>query len=190
MTTNACQSPIAWDELLAYWLGELDDDNTARIEEHYLGCGQCSQRLDQLVELAQGIGELARTSGVSMVINDGFVERLKNDGLQVREYHVPQNGSVNCTIVPDDDFVVGYLETPLSDVHRIDMLSRFDFEDTPRRQEDVPFIAESGVVVLAPPVDAIKALPASSLQIRLLAIDETGERMLGEYTFNHTPHSE
>ncbi|MEJ2361214.1 MAG: hypothetical protein P8Z75_07275 [Gammaproteobacteria bacterium] len=188
MTTVSCQSPLAWDELLAYWLGELDNDNAAHIEEHYLGCAQCSRRLEQLAALAQGIGELARSSGVNMVIDDSFVAQLRKDGLQVREYRVPPNGSVNCTITPEDNFVVGRLEVPLAGVQRIDLLSRFSFDEKETRLEDVPFVADSDGVLFAPPVEAIRAMPASSLRLRLLAVDETGERMLAEYTFNHTPH--
>jgi hypothetical protein len=34
---------------------------------------------------------------------------------------------------------------------------------------------------------ALRKLPANTLRVQLLAVDEAGERPLGEYTFAHTP---
>jgi len=189
MTPANCQSPLAWETLLAYWLGELDADGEARTEEHYLGCAQCSHRLEQVVALANGVRTLARGSGVSMIIDDQFVRKLREEGRNVREYRVPPNGSVNCTVTPEDEFVVGRLEVPLAGVQRVDVLTRYDFVEGEQRQEDIPFVAESGAVVICPSIDLLRASPASIWTIRLLAVDDEGERTLGEYTFNHTPHS-
>jgi len=47
-----CQSPIGFETLVAYWLGEVPDKNEATLEEHLLACAHCSQRLEQLVALA------------------------------------------------------------------------------------------------------------------------------------------
>jgi hypothetical protein len=33
----------------------------------------------------------------------------------------------------------------------------------------------------------VRGLPANTLRVRLVAVDEAGERALGEYTFAHTP---
>ena len=189
MNTPSCQSPLDWDTLLAYWLGELDPDSEARTEEHYLGCAECSRRLQWLTTLAQEVRALTQKSGVSVVINEEFVRRLSEHGLQVREYRVPCNGSVNCTVTPEDDLVVAYLEAPLAEVTRLDMVY-LDNEGKPQlRQEDIPFNVENADVVFSTRIDALRALPATTLRVRLLAIDTNGERTLGDYTFNHTPHA-
>lgn len=184
-----CQSPLAWDTLLAYWLGELDPDSEARTEEHYLGCDACSHRLEQLTTLARELRALMRRSGVNLFIDDRFVRRLVEQGLKVREYRVPLNGSVNCTIAPEDDFVIARLEAPLEDVQRLDMISLYSVGSGEIRHEDIPFVAESGHVVFAAPIDTLRAMPVSTLHVRLLAVDDKGERLLGEYRFNHTPYS-
>lgn len=188
MNASVCASPLDWHTLLEYWLGELDRESEARIEEHYLGCAACTRRLEQLAALARGVRELTRQSGVNMVITERFSHRLSEDGLHVREYRVPLNGSVNCTVGPEDDIVVARLEAPLGGVKRIDMTCDLGVGETEQRQEDIPFIAESGGVVFAWRIDALRALPASTVRVRLLAVDEKGERPVGEYTFNHTPH--
>lgn len=189
MNGPSCTSPLHWDTLLAYWLGELDPDREAQTEAHYLGCAECSHRLGQLAALARGVRTLTRMSGVDMIINDRFVRRLTKDGLRVREYRVPRNGSVDCTVAPEDDLVVGRLEAPLAGVRRIDMIQLDRDGNSEARQEDIPFIAESGGVVFARRIATLRALPATTLRLRLLAVGDNGERNLGEYTFNHTPYA-
>lgn len=187
--SGPCASPLGWDTLIAYWLGELDAAEEARAEEHYLGCARCSHRVEQLAALAGGVRGLARTSGVNMVINDEFLRRLSEDGLRVREYRVPANGSVDCTAAPEDDFVVGRLEAPLAGVRRVDVLSLDGDGNVEARQQDVPFMADSGGVVVAPRVAWLRSMPAFTMRLRLLAVDDAGERPLGDYTFNHTPYA-
>ena len=188
MSTPSCQSPLDWDTLLAYWLGELDPDSEARTEEHYLGCAECSRRLEWLTTLSREVRALTQQSGVNMILNDQFVRRLTEHGLHVREYRVPCNGSVNCTVTPEDDFVVAYLEAPLAEVTRLDMVY-LDSEGNPQlRQEDIPFNVENGDVVFSTRIDALRALPTTSLHVRLLAVDNHGERTLGDYIFNHTSY--
>jgi hypothetical protein len=55
------------------------------------------------------------------------------------------------------------------------------------RQQDIPFVADSGEVVFSPRIGDLRALPATTLQVRLLAVDDDTESPLGEYVFNHTP---
>jgi hypothetical protein len=184
-----CKSPLDWDRLLAYWLGELDPDSEARTEEHYLGCAACSRRLEQLAALAGEVRAVTRMSGVDVVISDQFVRRLTDNGLQVREYSIPFNGSVNCTVAPEDEFVVARLEASLEGVERIDMVYVDSEGESQVRREDVPFIAGSRGVVYSTRINTVRALPATTLRVRLLAVDDRGERTLGEYTFNHTPYS-
>jgi hypothetical protein len=182
-----CAAPLDWDSLLAYWLGELDTDSAENIEEHYLGCAVCSRRLEQLASLARGVRALAGSSGVNMVITEPFVRRLAEQGLHVREYRVPRNGSVNCTVSADDDVVVARLEAPLDAVARLDLVTLGSDGEAMLWQEDIPFIAASGGVVVSTRIDVLRALPATTLRLRLLAVDANGERALGEYTFNHEP---
>jgi len=51
----------------------------------------------------------------------------------------------------------------------------------------VPFDAASGEVLVVPPAAWLKTMAAFTMQMRLIAVDETGERQIGEYTFNHSP---
>lgn len=189
MTRSTCTAPIGIATLAEYWLGELDAAAEARAEEHLLGCDECSRELEGLAALANGTRQLVRQGAVHAVVSDAFVRRLAGQGLRVREYSVPHNGSVNCTIAPEDDVVVARLQTPLQGVERLDIVeSSVEGEDR-TRLSDIPFNAMSGEVVFTPSADELRALPASTSRLRLVAVDASGERVIGEYTFNHTPYS-
>ena len=56
-----------------------------------------------------------------------------------------------------------------------------------RRVEDVPFDPESGEVIFTPSAKELRELPAHTWRMQLFAVDDAGERMLGEYRFDHTP---
>jgi hypothetical protein len=190
MNTPSCASPLDWSTLLAYWLGEQDPAAEARTEEHYLGCELCSRRLEELASLAQGVLAVANTGAFDAVLTEHFVQIQKARGQHVRTYHVPHNGSVNCTIAPEDDLVVSYLEAPLADVTRLDLIfvrpdGKFEI-----RREDIPFIPESASVLVATSTATLRTLPKATARMRLLAVDDHGERVIGDYTFNHTPYAE
>jgi hypothetical protein len=51
----------------------------------------------------------------------------------------------------------------------------------------VPFDPAAGEVLFIPPAAALKAMPAHTVRMRLIAVGEAGEAPLGEYTFVHTP---
>ena len=188
MSPRSCKAPLSWETLLDYWLDELDPAAQADVEEHYLGCDVCSRRLERLTVLARNIRTQVQSGAVSMVVDEGFLRKLLQDGLRVREYRVPLNGSVNCTVEPQDDLVVARLEVPLAGLRQVDMVTLGGDEAGEMRQEDIPFVAASGNVLFSPPIDMLRALPATTVRVRLLAVDHEGERTLGEYAFEHSPY--
>jgi hypothetical protein len=174
--------------LLDYWLGELDDAREAAIEEHYLGCAACSALLTEVEALADGVRRAFIGGGVRAVLTPAFVEKLRSRGVRLREYPVARNGSVNCSVGPEDDVLLGRLQAPLEGVERIDLLVTTAAGDF--RFEDVPFDSASGEVVVAPDIAHIRTLPANQQVMRLVAVGGDGESVLGEYTFNHSPWTE
>ncbi len=169
--------------LVAYWLGELDEAREASLEQHYLGCGECSARLAEVEALAGGVKRVFAEGRVSAVITPAIVERLRLRGVRVREYRIPRNGSVNCSVAPGDELVIGRMEAPLQGVSRVDAIVRYEGET---RLADIPFEAASGEVVLAPSIEHLRTLPAHREVVRLVAVEAGEERVLGEYTFNHS----
>ena len=190
MTGARCAEPIEFEALVAYWVGELPAAAEAPIEEHFFGCVHCTRRVEELAALAFGIRAVVRSGAVQAVITQPFLETMKRQGMRIREYRVAPGERVACTIRADDDAVVGRLQAPLAGVKRVDALHSLDFGDGQVQQwraEDLPFDASIGEVLSLPAAEALKRSTAHTSCVRLLAVDESGERPLGEYTFAHTP---
>ncbi len=190
MTSPRCAKPIEIEPLVAYWLGELPAAADAPVEEHLFGCAHCTRRLEELAALAVGICAVVRRGAVQAVITQPFLEQMKRQGMRIREYRVAPGGRVACTICADDDAVVGRMRVPLAGVKRVDALHSLDLGDgrvQQRRVEDVPFDPDAGEVLYLPSAAELKKLPAHMLLVQLVAVDKSGERSLGKYTFAHTP---
>jgi hypothetical protein len=178
-------APVPFVALVEYWFGELARNEEERIEEHLLGCAQCSERLGDLVDLGAGINSAFRNGAVGAVISPFFLQQMKQEGLRLREYHVAPGGSVNCTISAADDAVVSRLQASLHGTTRVDLVR--SSAQGEGRLPDIPFAPAAGEVLFCPPAASLKKSPAYTETIRLLAVDETGERPIAVYTFIHTP---
>jgi anti-sigma factor RsiW len=190
MTNERCAQPIELEALIAYWLGELSPAAEALIEDHFFGCPYCGRRLEELAALASGIRTTVHDGAVRAVITPPFVEHMKRQGMRIREYRLAPGECVACTIRLDDDAVVGRMQVPLAGVKRVDLLESLDLGDGVVRQsrvEDVPFDPAAHEILELPSAANLKKLPAHTFRVSVIAVDEAGERLLGEYTFAHTP---
>jgi hypothetical protein len=167
--------------LVDYWFGELPEKEAAAFEEHLFGCAECTAKLEALAALGAAVRAAYRDGDVRAVISHALLEAMKKERLRLREYRMGPGGSVNCTIAQTDDFVVSRLEAPLAGVKRVDLVTDAG------RFEDVPFDAESGEVLMIPAPAVLKQRGAFTLRVRMLAVEHAGERLLGEYSFLHTP---
>jgi hypothetical protein len=185
--TNAsnCTAPIEFSELTGYWLDQLDAAAEARIEEHLFNCQECGAKLDQIIALAGAVRAAFGQGAVRAYVTDAFVKHLEQRNVRVREYRVPHNGSVNCTVTPDDEVIVSRLEAPLVGVSRVDAYSYVGSAE-PQISRDIPFDPASGEVVVAPKIAQLRLAPSHIYRVRLVAVDGSRERVIGDYTFNHT----
>jgi hypothetical protein len=185
-----CAHPVAFETLVAYWLGELAEAAEASIEEHLFGCAACTGQLEALAAVASGIRAVVRNGSVHAVVSGRFVEQMQRDGLRIREYRVGPGEAVACTIRADDDAVIGRLQVRLEGVQRVDALQSVDVGDGRVREwrvEDVPFDPHGGELLTLPSAAALKRMPAHTFRVRLVAVEEGGDRPVGDYTFAHTP---
>jgi hypothetical protein len=178
---------VSLPDLLAYRLGEMDQAAEFRLEEHLFACGECSDRLARLEQLASAIGHELRQGHLGALLPATFVQRLKNDGVRVREYRMGPGGSINCTITPDDDLVVTHLHAQLANVHRLDVIIEEGEGGSRSRLEDVAFDPASDAVVLFPASAEVRKLGRATLRVELIAVGDDAERVLGRYTLNHSP---
>jgi hypothetical protein len=182
-----CRNPIPFENLVAWWLGEVPEKEKEGLEEHLFGCAHCSGQLEKLAALASGVRSAVEHGKVSMVVSGPFIEAMRQAGLRVREYRLDPGGSVNCTIRADDDAVVSRLRAPLTGVKRLDVVSTQDGDGPEGRLADVPFDAQTGEVLVIPSAAWLKTMPAFTMRMRLIAVGDAGESAIGEYTFLHSP---
>lgn len=183
--TRAATHP-GWQALVDYWLGDTDAAATAAIDEHLLHCDDCGAVFDEIVALGRGVRDAFAGGLVPCVLTADLVERLKASGRRVREYAVPAGGSVQCAVAPDDDMLVSRMRAPLAGVRRLDALFSFSFAPgQEQRLQDLPFDASAGELLLAHKLDQVRRLPSHEVSLRLLSVDDAGEREIARYTFHH-----
>jgi hypothetical protein len=181
----ACAHPIAPAVLLDYWLADGDASAADAIEEHLMGCDSCSGRLRGLVALGEGVRRLAREGAVEVVVSASFLAQAAREGLRTREYRVPPGGRVDCTVTAQDDLLVGRLHADFSGVSRLDVVA--NQEGLPeRRILDVPVSPDATELIVAQSMPMMRTLGRCRLVLRLLSQERDGERLVGEYTFDHS----
>lgn len=179
-----CAGPIDSAALLAWWLGELDDAAARELEMHLLECSACTRRLEGVVELGDAIGACFARGATAAVLTAPFVSRLAATGLRLREYRVPCNGSVRCTVGPEDDVTIAHLQAALGGVERVDVV-HLRPGHAEERLEDVPFDVDAGEVVVAAHTQALRKAGDHTSRIRLIDAGAS-PRVIGEYEFVHS----
>lgn len=181
-----CSNPVDAAVLADYWLAALAKPEEELVEEHLLNCDRCGARLREVIALAEGLRNLAREGSLRMVVNDAFLKRAAEEGLRVREYAPPPGGGVECTVTAEDDILIGHLAASLSGAKRVDLCICDERGAEQIRLPDIPFHSGASSVVYQESITFAKAMPTSKMIARLVTVDEAGgERLLGEYTFNH-----
>lgn len=186
MTRTACTTSP--QERLAYWLGELDEAQALRFEEHLFACAACTDRLREIVDLGAGIRHELLHGNFGVMLPAAFVRSIKEAGLRVREYSLEPGGSVDCTVTPADDLVVSHLRAPLGGVRRLDIVIEDSMSGT-LRAIDVAFDPAAEGLTYVPSVAYLRTLRHAQQRVRLVAVEGEGERerVIADYTFNHYP---
>lgn len=186
-SSPACSNPIDAAVLADYWLAVLSESDEESVEAHLLACDACGARLREVIALAEGVRNLAREGNLRMVVSDAFLRRAAEEGLHVREYAPPAGGAVQCTVTAEDDLLIGRLTADLRAAGSVDLSICNEMGAEQFRLRDIPVNPAATTVILQESVSIIKAAPTMTMVMRLLTYDEAGtERLLGEYTFNHT----
>jgi Putative zinc-finger len=182
-----CATPIEHAVLMDYWLALLPAVEEDAVEEHLFGCDDCGDRLRETIELSEGLRSLARSGSLRVVVGDGLVQHAVDAGLRVREYAFAPGQTVACTVSVDDELLVARLAADLSGAARVDLSFCDPLGVERQRMTDIPVGSEAGSVLLQESLTFAKGSPSMTMIARLLAIDPKGdERLLGEYTFQHT----
>jgi hypothetical protein len=175
---------IPLERLAAHALGDLDDRESAAVDEHILECSECAAKLERLLLMGDAVRELVRHGHVRTGVTPSMLSRLQREGLVTRTYHVARGGSVACSVAVDDVYILVELEADLANVTRVDFVKRRDEHRV--RLRDLPKDRARGVVTFVMRGDELRKFPSGTDEVTLLAIEGDGERTLGTYVFEHT----
>lgn len=189
MIVSSCRVTFPAQSLTSYWLGELDDRTESEYEEHLFACAACTERLHALVRLAEGVRLAARSGNVRAILTAPFVKRLQELGVRVREYRLQAGGSVNCTAAPEDEMIVAHLQAPLHDVRQLDLVMHDPDQASPIRLTDITFDPTSDEVVMLSSTVQLRQRSFATFRAQLVAVEPDREKVIGEYTFNHSPYA-
>lgn len=182
----SCERPIDEGALADYWLGDGDPEMLDAMEDHLLGCADCARRLQAIAAIGEGVRRLARGGVFAVVVTPSYLDRASHDGLRTREYRVEPGGRVDCTVTRDDDLLVARLVGDFRGSSRIDLVGE-ESGGSAQRIEDVPFDPEARELILCQSIPFVRTLGEVRYRIRLVAPDPGGDRLIGEYTFDHRP---
>ncbi len=175
---------IELELLESHALGELSDEEAARVDEHVLSCGACAATLERLLLIGDAVAALVRGGELTFPVTRELAGALSRAGLVSRSYRVAPSRSVACSVAAEDVYALTTLEADLGAVERVDLVR--DLPTGRSRLEDVPFDAAAGLVQFAVRSDHLRTFPSTRIRLELLAVAPSGERTLGEYFLDHT----
>jgi hypothetical protein len=174
---------IELDKLMALALGELEGAELDHVELHVLSCSSCARTLERLVQLGQATRELLRSGGVHSFVLPDSVRRLDALGLISRRYRLAPADVVPCSVGSADVYVLTELVADFRSATRVDLVTRTPAGE--KREHDVPFDAESGLVAYVASAAVLRQYPSMQLLLELRAVEGESERVLGSYILNH-----
>lgn len=181
-----CAAPLPFATLVDYWFGDLPAGEAETVEEHLFTCDVCGSTLRALVALGGGVRRLARQGAVTAVVTPSFLEEASRAGLRTREYALPPGGRVACTVTATDDLLISRMRADFTGVSRLDVLAQVEGQPD-ARIEDLPIRPDAQELIVAQSMPWVRALGPTVLHFTLIALEGPAERVLGDYTFEHTP---
>ncbi|MGD8861076.1 MAG: hypothetical protein PVI30_13805 [Myxococcales bacterium] len=188
---------MGFEELVAYWLGELPQARCEEIEERVFADAALARQLEAVAQLQASVTATVLRGQVQHAAAADDLSELQSRGVRIREYSVAPGATVNCGVA-DEDFVAIRLRDVVSaagevsrlPVQRVDVEVSMEpqgAEPMAERYDDIPVDRGSGELIMLFPGDRIRPLPATRVRYRVFGEDAAGRRLLGEYQLSHSP---
>jgi hypothetical protein len=188
--STPCGAPIAIEALFAYHFRESSEAERERVEEHYFACAYCSERLEVLSSLEQGVRALVHAGQLFSSSTVAMVQRARARGILVREYRTDPGEHVDCTAGPDDDLLVtrygGLRGITSVDIHFRGQIAGTD-QLIQMEHTDAPVDQQTGDLVLIAPGALNRSMPALEIEVRLTVHAPSGSHEAGPYYYHHRP---
>ena len=185
MTDTRCPTPIAFDDSVDYWAGDLSPAEEDRLEAHIFGCTDCARALAAVGGLAGGIAAAAREGRLHGVVTDAILNRLAADGVRIRMFTLDGTGVVPCAVWTGDDLVVSRIRADFAGVDAVTIVTRQASGEEIGRLADIPVRPGQREILNAFSAAHLRALPATQVHVTVSAQGPGGGRPLAEYTLEH-----
>jgi hypothetical protein len=143
--TTTC-GVIEYEELVAYWAGELPERDVDRLDEHLMGCAVCTSASVGVAEIAGALRDI-----MSPFVTHAELESLRAVGRRIRENPVGPGERRAVVFDAETDVLIHRLTgLKLEDAIGIDVA--VSVEETGQvmlREPDVPFDRDSGELLVA-----------------------------------------
>lgn len=144
-TAAACATPIPWDELVAYWAGELDEREVDRLDAHLIGCPTCSAESARVSAVTEALRAMTPP-----FIDHARLAALHAQGRAIRDNVIEPNERHTALFAAETDFLIHRLRVDLSVATRVGV--EITVEETGAvllTEPSVPFDRDSGEVLIA-----------------------------------------
>lgn len=140
-----CENPIGHERLVAYWCNDLDEAETAAIDEHLFRCDACSAMSGNVAKFAQTFRAM-----VPPIVSRDQVDALRARGAVIRENDFEPGVRKKVVFERDTEFMIHRLRgLELSDATRV-QVSVYSEASGPLVEEYfAPFDVSRGEVLVA-----------------------------------------
>jgi hypothetical protein len=181
-----CQSPLSWSDLVAYWAHDesaLPDAALLALEEHLMGCAQCSAESERIAQLTEAFRTI-----LPPVLRAEQVSELRSQGLAILDNPMAPGDSREVPFPRETDIVLHRLGgLALSRATRVSFsLSVLGSDQVLVDLPAVPFDRESGEVLVACQKHFADMPPDNVADVRVQLDDGSEQR--ARYTILHRYH--
>ena len=176
----ACATPLGWEELVAYWAGDLEPTEVDRLDEHLMGCGVCTAESARVAALAA-----AMRGFIPHILDHAMVAALRARGLRITENPLLPDERRPVVFGLDTDVLLHRLRgLDLSAVERVTM--RITVEETGALLHEAPsppFDRDSGEILIACQRHFASMPPNIVAKVRMR--DAAGAERVARYPIPH-----
>lgn len=178
----ACATPLAWEELVAYWASDLEPAQLDRIDEHLMGCGVCSAESARV----SAITETVRRKLIRPFVDHAHLAALRARGVRVTENPIlPGERTPVVFAMRTTDILMHRLGgLDLSGAKRVSV--QISIEETGHvalLEPEVPFDRDSGEVLIACQHHFAAFPPNIVAEVRVH--DASGAEQIARYRIPH-----
>ena len=142
---TTCATPIASEELVAYWADELDAEAVERLDEHLMGCATCSAESARVSAVTAALRAM-----IPPIIDHARLDSIRAAGHVIRDNVLAPDVRRPAIFDASTDFLMHRLQLDLSRATKVEV--RVSVEESGATllvEPSAPFDRDSGEILIA-----------------------------------------